>query len=115
MDIDREIRQIVSQSYEKAKTILVENEEALRAIAESLLERETIDGSEIDTIINVLSEGQVPGETPQTPTAVEPESLASATPSSTSPERDDSDEERSADEGEEVIPPRPAGPTEAPA
>jgi cell division protease FtsH len=115
MDIDREIRLIVSQSYERARDTLVENVEGLHAIAQALLERETIDGSEIDTIIKALSEGQAPGETPQAPTAVEPESLASATPSSTSPERDDSDEEWSADEGDEVIPPRPAGPTEAPA
>jgi cell division protease FtsH len=114
MDIDQEIRHIVSQSYEQAKTILVENEETLHAIAQALLERETIDGSEIETIIQALSEGQPSEVAPPTAAALEPETPTSATSSSSPSGGDDADEELSSDEGD-VIPPRPAGPTEAPA
>jgi cell division protease FtsH len=49
--IDEEIRRIVSEAYERAKKILEENYEILDALAHALLERETIDGYEIDKLI----------------------------------------------------------------
>jgi cell division protease FtsH len=49
--IDEEIRRIVSEAYERAKKILEENYEILDALAHTLLERETIDGHEIDKLI----------------------------------------------------------------
>jgi len=52
--IDREIRKIVSESYEQAKRIIAENKETVQRIAEALLERETLEASEIEA----LSEGR---------------------------------------------------------
>ena len=63
--IDQEIREIVTQAYEKAKKILMENMGALHALAQALLERETLVEKEIDAIIA--------GDVPETAGAKEEE------------------------------------------
>jgi cell division protease FtsH len=49
--IDAEIRRIVTQQHERAVGILTEHRKQLELIAESLLEFETIDGDDIDTLL----------------------------------------------------------------
>ena len=49
--IDQEIRTIVTQSYEKAKDILIQNMGVLHKLANTLLEKEALDGHQIDAII----------------------------------------------------------------
>jgi len=49
--VDAEIRRIVSEHYEKARQILLDNEETLTRIAEALLERETLGSDEIEALI----------------------------------------------------------------
>jgi cell division protease FtsH len=49
--IDREVRDIIDKSYKKATLILSENIEKLHAVAQSLLEKETITGKEFDEIM----------------------------------------------------------------
>jgi len=49
--IDKEIRNIVTEAYETAKNILAEHLNSLHALAEALLERETLVEKEIDAII----------------------------------------------------------------
>jgi cell division protease FtsH len=49
--IDEEVRKFVLQGYERAKTILQENRDALVRIAEALLERESLDASEIKMLL----------------------------------------------------------------
>jgi cell division protease FtsH len=49
--IDQEIRTIVTQSYEKAKGILIQNMGILHKLANTLLEKEVLDGHQIDAII----------------------------------------------------------------
>ena len=49
--IDDEIKRIVTESCERAERIIRENREALDAVEEALMERETIDGNEMDTLI----------------------------------------------------------------
>ena len=49
--IDDEIRSIVTQSYEKAKDIIVNNVDTLHQLATTLLEKEVLDGHQIDQII----------------------------------------------------------------
>jgi len=49
--IDNEVRAIVTQSYEKAKDILQRNMTTLRQLANFLLEKEVLDGRQIDSII----------------------------------------------------------------
>ena len=50
IEIDAEVRRIVTANYERAKKVVIENLDKLKALAEALLEYETIDGAEIDVI-----------------------------------------------------------------
>jgi cell division protease FtsH len=52
VQIDGEVRRVLMESYERAKLILRRNVEVLHKMAEALLERESIDGSEIDQILS---------------------------------------------------------------
>ena len=49
--IDQEVRKIVTSCYEKAKRLIVENINSLHRLAGALLEKETLDGKEIDEIV----------------------------------------------------------------
>ncbi|MBI4654394.1 MAG: ATP-dependent metallopeptidase FtsH/Yme1/Tma family protein [Nitrospirae bacterium] len=49
--IDGEVRRIITERYEYAKNLLFENRTILEKIAHALLEKETLDGTEIDAII----------------------------------------------------------------
>jgi cell division protease FtsH len=51
VDIDEEIKRIVTGAYERAKKILEENHDLLDALARALLERETMEGHDIDKLI----------------------------------------------------------------
>jgi cell division protease FtsH len=51
VQIDGEVRRIVMEAYERAKILLRRNLEALHKMAEALLEREVLDGPEIDAIL----------------------------------------------------------------
>ncbi|HXE92139.1 MAG TPA: ATP-dependent zinc metalloprotease FtsH [Terriglobales bacterium] len=64
--IDQEVRRIVDQGYNTAKRLLEENRDKLVRLAETLLERETLDASEI----RLLLEGK---ELPVKPRASAPE------------------------------------------
>ncbi|MCX8111529.1 MAG: ATP-dependent zinc metalloprotease FtsH [Syntrophorhabdaceae bacterium] len=50
-EIDEELRNIVNRCFERARNILTTNLETLHAIANRLLEKESLDGQEIDNII----------------------------------------------------------------
>jgi cell division protease FtsH len=50
-DIDGEVRSIIDAAYTRAKDILVSNRDKLVALAQALLEYETLDGGEIEEII----------------------------------------------------------------
>ncbi|RLB04074.1 MAG: cell division protein FtsH, partial [Deltaproteobacteria bacterium] len=50
-EIDREIKRIVMECYERAKDILKKNIDLLHKLAQTLLERESLTGDEIDQII----------------------------------------------------------------
>jgi len=49
--IDAEVKRIVMEQYERAKKVLLDNQAMLNKIAEALLEHETIDASDIDTLM----------------------------------------------------------------
>jgi cell division protease FtsH len=50
-DIDEEIKSIVETSYDRARKILGDNPDMLHSLANSLLEREALDGDQIERII----------------------------------------------------------------
>jgi cell division protease FtsH len=49
--IDNEVRGIVTQGYEKAKEIINANMAILHKLANTLLEKEVLDGNQIEAII----------------------------------------------------------------
>jgi cell division protease FtsH len=51
IDIDEEVKRIVIEAYDISKKLLTENQDLLEALAKALLERETMDGEEINTLI----------------------------------------------------------------
>lgn len=51
VEIDEEVKRMVIESYERAKKLLNDNFKVLTAIAEVLLDKETLNGNEIDTVI----------------------------------------------------------------
>jgi cell division protease FtsH len=50
--IDAEIRRIVFEQYERAKALLTEHRKELELIGDALLEYETLDGDDIDTLVS---------------------------------------------------------------
>ncbi len=62
--IDEQVRNFVMQGYERAKGILTENKDALIRIAEALLERESLDGVDIQTLIDGQPLKEKPAPTP---------------------------------------------------
>jgi cell division protease FtsH len=50
-EIDREVRKLCDDAYQRAMTLLMQHRETLEAIAKALLEYETLDGSQIRDII----------------------------------------------------------------
>ena len=50
-DIDKELKQLVMDCFERAKLLLGNNMDALHAIANRLLEKEALDGQEIEALI----------------------------------------------------------------
>jgi cell division protease FtsH len=49
--IDKEIRRIVDEGYDRAKSLLTENREELETLAKALLEYETLSGDEIKAVL----------------------------------------------------------------
>jgi cell division protease FtsH len=61
--IDKEIRRIVDEGYDRAKHLLEENREELETLAKALLEYETLSGDEIKTVLEggAIDRGGVSG------------------------------------------------------
>jgi cell division protease FtsH len=55
IEIDAEIRRIIQDSYHRAKDLLTINLRLLHKIAEKLLEKEVLDGSELDAIVRAFA------------------------------------------------------------
>ena len=52
IEIDEEVKRIVSDNYERAKKLINDRKETLDKLTKALLEKETLDGPEIDAIVN---------------------------------------------------------------
>jgi cell division protease FtsH len=64
VEIDGEVSRIIQESYQQAKDLLVANVEVLHKIAEALLDKEVLDGAEIEEIMRLCGRGN--GATPLT-------------------------------------------------
>jgi len=58
VEIDAEVRRILKDSHERARNLLEENIDLLHAMAELLLERESIDATAIDELLRTHREGK---------------------------------------------------------
>ena len=81
IEIDREVRRIIEECYEKARQIITENRETVQLIAQTLLIHETLTNEQI---VHLVEKGYLPGEEPkeevnETTETVEP--VATETPS----------------------------------
>jgi len=63
IEIDREVRKIVTDAWERARSLLAENRDALVRLAEALLEREVLDAEQI----RILVEGGTLPDIEETP------------------------------------------------
>jgi cell division protease FtsH len=57
VEIDTEVRRIIQESYQQAKSLLAANIDVLHKLAEALLDKEVLDGAEIDEIIRAHGHG----------------------------------------------------------
>ena len=73
--VDAEVKRIINQAYERAKQVLQDNMELLHAVAQALLDRETLGREEVDA----LARGEkLPPRTPMPP--IKPPSQPPHTP-----------------------------------
>ncbi|XP_074333313.1 ATP-dependent zinc metalloprotease FTSH 4, mitochondrial-like isoform X2 [Apium graveolens] len=72
--IEEEVRELLETAYNNAKTILTTHEKELHALANALLEHETLSGSQIKALIAQLNSGQ-----PQQQKIVAPQSNSKST------------------------------------
>ncbi len=49
--IDKEVKELIAKSYERAKKLVLENKKTLDKLAEALLERESLGSREVDVIV----------------------------------------------------------------
>ena len=54
IEIDAEIRRLILESYHRARELLTTNLRLLHKVAEKLLEKEVLDGSELDAIVRAF-------------------------------------------------------------
>ena len=60
LEIDQEIKRLVTENYDRAKRVLTEQMASLKALGEALLEKEVLDAPEIDQILLQFSSQTVP-------------------------------------------------------
>ncbi len=106
IDIDREVHRFVNEAYQRARDLLTGNIDALHAVADNLLQKEVLNGSEVEAIVKRVREGEsaaanVPSQT--APSAGSPPSA---------PETAGRDKAKQAERDKEpsvlALPPKPA-------
>jgi cell division protease FtsH len=60
IEIDREVRRIIQEAYDTARSLLSGNLPALHAVADRLLEKEVLDGADVEAIVQAYREGRLP-------------------------------------------------------
>jgi cell division protease FtsH len=82
LQIDQEVKRIISEAYAKANSILQNNRETLEHIAQALLEREVLDANEV----RLLMEGKPLPEKPKLPPPLPPQGAPATDPKVVRPE-----------------------------
>jgi cell division protease FtsH len=58
IEIDREVRRIVDEAYQKARALLTGHTPLLHSLAERLLEKEVVEGAEVAEMVKAYREGR---------------------------------------------------------
>ncbi len=82
LQIDKEVKRIVNDAYQKAHSILETNRDTLDRVAQALLEREVLDANEV----KMLMEGKTLPEKPRTPPPTTPQGAPGTDPKVVRPE-----------------------------
>jgi cell division protease FtsH len=67
--VDAEVRRLIEETYSRAKTIILENKDKLIALANALLEYETLDGKQVEEMVNTGKLTSPPIPSPEPPGA----------------------------------------------
>jgi len=57
-EIDAEVKKLIDEAYADAKRTILENKDALERLAKTLIEKETMDGREVEQIVSPQQDGQ---------------------------------------------------------
>ena len=82
--IDAEVQKLVTDAYEKARRLLGENRDKLERLAKALLEKESMDGRDVEDLVDIHKKheeapvSEEPAETPTNPAEAVPEETAEA-------------------------------------
>ena len=60
-EIDAEVRRLVDEAYADAKRVIEENRDRLEELAKALLEKETMDGREVERMVRGEDEAKAEG------------------------------------------------------
>jgi cell division protease FtsH len=82
LQIDKEVKRIVNEAYEKARNLLETNRDLLDSIAQALLVREVLDANEV----KMLMEGKPLPDKPRTPPTPPPQGTPGTDPKVVRPE-----------------------------
>jgi len=80
IEIDREVRRMLTQAYNTAKGLLTDNEPLLHGLAERLIEKEVVDGDEVMEMLKAFQEGRPLNPPHATPISNPPTSPTPAAP-----------------------------------
>jgi cell division protease FtsH len=81
LEIDAEVKRIIDEGYERARTLIESHREQLELLAQALLEYETLDGPQVEEIVRT---GQFTPPPPRKETGP-PTGAQAATPLSDAP------------------------------
>ena len=70
-EIDKEVRRIIDECYSRARQVLNENKGTLERVAQALLERESLEGEELDALLSGRPVPEAPAPTPVPPAATQ--------------------------------------------
>jgi cell division protease FtsH len=88
-DIDQEVHRLVSESYNKARELIVSHREQVEAITMALLEFETLEGQQVADLIKHGKMLTPPNKPMDPPTLPNPQEILPATPEKKKKEKDD--------------------------
>ena len=78
------MQKLVTDAYEKARRLLAENRDKLERLAKALLEKESMDGRDVEDLVDIHKKheeapvSEEPAETPTEPVEAVPEESAEA-------------------------------------